>query len=162
MRRRDQKGVILGWVVILLTVVTLITGAALAASFGYYNYVLTRSRRQQAVYTAQSAAEVIAESLSRKPDADNPVAVMLQAYPGTVIEIEGLDEAMGTCTVVSDYDEAGNLRITVTADVGGNVQSVTAGFRPVGDETSEQESGDTYRRWELTAYEAGEEHEQNP
>lgn len=161
MRTGNQKGAILGWVVVLLMVITLMTGAALSASFGYYNHVVQRSRRQQAAYTARSVAEVIAASLSQEPESGN-LSMLLQEYPGTVIEIEGLDEAMGTCTAEADYDEDGNLSVTVTASAGGSSHSVTAGFRPIGGDWPDAESEDGYIKWELAEFRTGEEHEQNP
>lgn len=158
MKAGDRRGAVLGWVIILFMMVALMTGVTLSASFGYYNHVLAGSRKQQAAFTARSVAEVIAGSLSREPGSDNLTAVLLQEQSGSVIRVDGLDAAMGSCSVVSGYDEAGNLLVTVTVETGEITKSVTAGFRPAGTEAPELE-GEGPVKWELAELRAGENYE---
>lgn len=159
MKMKDQKGAVLGWVLIVLLVILMLLCTMLSMSAGYYKNVLGNIREQQLAYTARSVSELIAEELKSGNMEEGSVSGLMLRNIGSEITVEGMDDSMGNCTVMPELREDGNLYVTVRTEFSEKRYSLQVMFQPISGSGDGEDSEDTLivpKRWNLALYMPGE------
>lgn len=122
--RKNQKGSMLVWAVIIILVLLIIVGVGLSISFSYFNRSLQYKEQQQAYYTAQSGMEAVISAIGNETEENKkkliPAAVDDAAKEITKIAFasQNDDSILGTAKAVIQRVDTKKLKITVTATKG--------------------------------------------
>lgn len=155
MRQRtgNNHGYVMGWVSLVLLVMSILMLSILSMAARYHSSVLNRRCRLQAYETASSVAELVVSELTGPGEEQSGLAQAVKealesqsSFPE--FEVEGLGSDMGSCTVTLSYtEETKELIITAEAEYEG-CQSVVEAVLYTGLKGEEMQ-------WELGHYREG-------
>ncbi|MDR2106648.1 MAG: polymer-forming cytoskeletal protein, partial [Coriobacteriales bacterium] len=130
--QHSREGSTLIWVIVVVLVLTIALGVALAATSGRFNLTATRHEQQQAYYTALSATSTVSEWLM---SGSTEASALLAQIPGpgdnptsiTIDKLGGLPITAGSCSVNLAFTDAEKtkLKILSTAIFSSATQTVS-------------------------------------
>ncbi|MEG2088036.1 MAG: polymer-forming cytoskeletal protein [Angelakisella sp.] len=141
-KAKHNKGYTLVWVVMLLSLLAVLTVAALAIGQAYTKRSSTQNYQHQAYYTALSAVDTVAALLSGQDIANTEstqaLLERLDKAPAVAIPDMGFPDEMGRCSVLVRKVDKTHLTITATAQYAGQSYTITGSMT---GEESEQSYG---------------------
>ncbi len=121
----NKKGSALLWCILLIIILTILLSSVLTAVYTYYNYTMRTVKRQQAYFTARSAANVILEQLTSQEQVrkDGIVSeyeesnIPILPEEGKTVEITsfGFAEELGDVTATLDRNQEDEIKVEVTS-----------------------------------------------
>jgi Tfp pilus assembly protein PilX len=132
----QQSGVSLIWVLTVILVLLIASGAALLAVSSRFNITAIEHQEQQAYYTALSTLDTVSRWIASgyEPDAatDHYKAVTTllgdaENEGGVDYPLENLDDTLGDCTLHLEYTDENktSLELTATATFAGSVETLS-------------------------------------
>lgn len=122
--KKNQKGSMLVWAVVIILVLLIIVGVGLSISFSYFNRSLQYKEQQQVYYTAQSALETVATAMNTATDEQQDLLIPTEDNPEKQIPKISFDGGTGGTLTMEDatatitWVEKNKVKITVHAKKG--------------------------------------------
>lgn len=147
--KKNQRGSVLLWALILMMVIIITLGACLTISFSYFSRSLTAQVEKQAYYTAHSAMSAVIKELGNNDE--NTLKRLVPAQVNECIEIPEITfsnkgenvETFGSSSAKIMRIAQDQLKITATGTIGGETYQVYGDVFFLIDQDS------TLYRWQL-------------
>lgn len=158
MKRENNHGYVMGWIIIVMMVLMVLVLAALSAAGMYHKSSRKDQWKSQAYDTARSMAVIIAEEFTaqsqnptQKPgDLVREITARLEQNGSPVlVTISGLGEQMGECSFSVDYNQLERI-LTITVYVVLNEQHAGITVVLEGDQLQEEEEAEPDSEAEIT------------
>lgn len=122
--KKNQKGSMLVWAVVLILVLLIIVGVGLSISFSYFHRSLQYNEQQQVYYTAQSALEAVVSAMNTSTKKQQEVLIPTEKEPEKQIPAISFDGGTGGRLTMEDakgsltWIEKNKVKIRVDATKG--------------------------------------------
>jgi type II secretory pathway pseudopilin PulG len=160
----QQSGISLVWVLTVILVLLIASGAALLAVNARFNIAVVEHEEQQAHYTALSALDTVSrwiaagfepEASPKQQEAVEQLLEEAKGSGGANYPLEGLDSSLGECSLHLEYPnplDTRDLKLTATATFAGVTETFSLTMRQ--EEGAIADKSLLVPNYDLTAYDA--------